>query len=119
MTLPPVAAELEPDFKAACMRMFEAARAACRGEAADRLRAAAVETCEAAAEYAEGQGDHATAGAFRRIAGECGSLPLDRGELATYALLKTAARDWANYLTGRDSFMGRACGPIEKGADNG
>ena len=47
MTLPPVAAELEPDFKAACMRMFEAARAACRGEAADRLRAAAVETCEA------------------------------------------------------------------------
>lgn len=119
MTLSPVAAELEPDFKAACMHMFEAARAACRGEVEDRLRAVAVETCTAAAEYAEGQGDHATAGAFRRIAGECGSLPLDRGELATYALLKTAARDWANYLAGHESFMGRACGPIEKGADNG
>lgn len=119
MTLPPVAAELEPDFKAACMHMFEAARAVHRGEGEGGHRAAAVETCGAAAEYAEGQGDHATAEAFRRIAGECGSLPLDRGELATYALLKTAARDWANYLTGRDSFMGRACGPIERGADNG
>lgn len=119
MTLPPVAAELEPDFKAACVHMFEAGRAAHNGEDAERRRAAAVETCEAAAEYAEGQGDRATAGAFRRIAGECGSLPLDRGELATYALLKTAARDWANYLTGQESFMGRACGPIGKGADNG
>lgn len=99
MTLSPVAAELEPDFKAACMHMFEAARAVHRGE---------------------GEGGHrAAAGAFRRIAGECGSLPLDRGELATYALLKTAARDWANYLAGHESFMGSACGPIEKGADNG
>ena len=119
MTLPPVAAELEPDFKAACVHMFEAARAVHRGEGDGGNRAAAVETCEAAAEYAEVQGDHATAGAFRRIAGECGSLPLDRGELATYALLKTAARDWANYLAGRGSLMGRACGPIGKGADNG
>lgn len=119
MTLSPVAAELEPDFKAACVHMFEAGRAAHNGEDAERRRAAAVETCEAAAEYAEGQGDRATAEAFRRIARECASFELLSGGLLTYAMLKTAARDWANYLTGQDSFMGRACGPIGKGADNG
>ena len=119
MTLSPVAAELEPDFKAACTHMFEAGRAAHNGECAEGHRAAAVRTCEAAAEYAEEQGDAVAAEAFRRMARECASFELRAGGLITYSLLKTAARDWTNYLAGHESFMGRACGPIEKGADNG
>ena len=100
MTLPPVAAELEPDFKAACMHMFEAARAACRGETNNERqhRAVAVETCSAAAEYAEERGDAVTAEAFRRIAEDSADLPLYGNELMVYALLKRAAKEWSRIL---------------------